>query len=200
MKLLAATLVVAAVCGYLLGGRVTDLMLVRLSWGGLAALGLVIQVAPLPRSIEGLAVPLLLVSFVPLAAFAWVNRRIPGVALMLIGIALNFTVIAANHGMPVSRDALVSSGQEGTLDQLVSEGGAKHHLASGEDSLLVLADVISLGPTVQQVVSIGDVAMYAGLFLLIMAGMQYSPRHAVHRSRERRRPVVLAIRADPRSS
>src|SRR5437870_559959 len=36
------------------------------------------------------------------------NRRLPGMPLIAIGTALNFTVVAANNGMPVSADALAS--------------------------------------------------------------------------------------------
>ena len=38
-----------------------------------------------------------------LLMFAWLNRRLPGMMILLLGAALNFTVIAANRGfMPIS--------------------------------------------------------------------------------------------------
>lgn len=46
---------------------------------------------------------LLTVSNALLVTFAWLNRKQPGLSLMLVGAALNFTVMAANRGfMPIS--------------------------------------------------------------------------------------------------
>jgi hypothetical protein len=46
---------------------------------------------------------LLTVSNALLVAFAWLNRKLPGLNLMLLGAALNFTVMVANRGfMPIS--------------------------------------------------------------------------------------------------
>lgn len=46
---------------------------------------------------------LLTISNALLVTFAWLNRKQPGLSLMLLGAALNFTVMAANRGfMPIS--------------------------------------------------------------------------------------------------
>ena len=56
---------------------------------------------------------LLYVSFALLVAFVIAaNIRIIGFPLVLIGIVLNLTVIAANQGMPVTKRALVASVSE----------------------------------------------------------------------------------------
>jgi hypothetical protein len=110
-------------------------------------------------------------SFVLLLGFAVLNVRAPGFALILIGVALNFVVIAVNHGMPVSRGALVSSGQQDTLNALTRNEGAKHHLLGPGDALVPLADVISLGPQVHQIVSWGDVAAYSGAVWFVVGTM-----------------------------
>jgi hypothetical protein len=115
------------------------------------------------------------VSFVILAAFAIVNIRTTGFWLILAGIALNFTVIVVNEGMPVSRAAIVASGQASTVDELVTDGGAKHHLASGEDELRFLGDVIAIR-ALEQAISIGDVFTYGGVMVLIVAGMGRRPQ------------------------
>jgi len=45
----------------------------------------------------------LLASLLIFLGFAWVNRSLPGMSILLIGLALNLTVMAANGGfMPIS--------------------------------------------------------------------------------------------------
>ena len=52
----------------------------------------------------------LIASYVLLGAFAWVNRRLPAVWLIIIGLALNILVIGVNGGMPVSAAAIETAG------------------------------------------------------------------------------------------
>ena len=144
-------------------------------WRGprtIGVVGLALQLAPVP----GHTWPLLLlyISFALLTGFAIVNiqSRVPGAWLILIGVLLNFAVIAVNQGMPVARYALERSDQMDTLELLVEDGGVKHHLASPEDQLLFLGDVIAIGPPVRQAISVGDIFTYAGVAWLIIAGMR----------------------------
>lgn len=172
MTLILSTLVLAGMLGLLLGGRPSNLARLRIRWVPAAVVGLALQLAPVPGNTWPLL--LLYVSFALLTAFGIVNvhSRVPGAWLILIGIWLNFTVIAVNQGMPVSREALVRSDQMDTLELLVEEGGAKHHLARPNDQVLFLGDVIAIGPPVRQAVSVGDVFTYAGVAWLIVAGMR----------------------------
>lgn len=56
----------------------------------------------------------LLASLLIFLGFAWVNRGLPGMSILLIGLALNLTVMAANGGfMPISPH---------TAGQLVPDG------------------------------------------------------------------------------
>ena len=56
----------------------------------------------------------LLASLLIFLGFAWVNRGLPGMSILLIGLALNLTVMAANGGfMPISPQ---------TASQLVPDG------------------------------------------------------------------------------
>jgi uncharacterized protein DUF5317 len=171
MKLILATLVLACVLGLVVGGRPSALASLKVRWTPAALIGLLLQLAPVPGDTWPLV--LLFVSFALLTAFAVVNLRgrVPGFALILIGIVMNFTVIGINHGMPVSRDALVDSHQEDTLPILLERPGAKHHLAGPDDRLMFLADVIAV-PPLEQVVSLGDVLAYAGVVWLVVAGMR----------------------------
>jgi hypothetical protein len=168
MKLVLASFCLAVAIGYLLGGRISWLGRLNVRWPLLALVGLALQLVPAPG--DTLPVVLLWLSFVSLCAFAIANVRTTGFALILIGIVLNFTVIAVNDGMPVTRHALVASRQTDSLEALVGSGGAKHHLATEEDRLVFLGDVIPIAP-IHQAVSIGDLFTYLGVVLLIVVGM-----------------------------
>jgi hypothetical protein len=188
MKLAIAALAIAASAGLASGGTFAGLGDLRIRLAVLAAVGLGLQVVPVPGRVLPMA--LLYVSFVALFAFGLLNRRQAGIPLILLGILLNFTVIAANGGMPVTRSALVASGQQDTLTLLIDDGGAKHHLASSQDVLLPLADVIPLRG-VDQVVSVGDVATYAGVMWLVVGAMRRRSRRG---ERTLRRAQVIAER------
>jgi len=178
MPLVLGTLLVAVAVGGLSGGRLVRLAEVRIRWVPLAVAGLALQVVPWFARPWPLL--LLVASFVLLIAFALENVRvgIAGFRLVLLGVILNFLVIAANGGMPVSRSALASSGQLDTLRALADDGGAKHHLATEGDVLVALGDVVPV-PPIHNVVSVGDVLTYAGAAWVVIAGMHRDRRRAV---------------------
>jgi hypothetical protein len=170
MRLIATSLALAVVIGYLLGGRLSSVASLRVRWQPLAVVGLALQVIPVPG--RALPLALLYVSFALLIAFALANvaAGVAGSWLILIGIALNFVVIGLNQGMPVTRDALVASGQGETLAVLLDDGGAKHHLAGPDDRLLFLGDVLPIRP-IRMVASPGDLIAYGGVVWLVVAAM-----------------------------
>jgi len=177
MRLILFTVLVAAVVGLLAGGHLSDFPTVRLRRPWLAVGGVVLQFLPVGGDL-GFAI--LLVSFAALLGFTIANLRAPGFALIIIGLALNVTVIAANRGMPVTSDALIRSGQADTLHSLITEGGAKHHLATDDTVLLPLADVIPVGGPVRQVVSIGDLFVHLGVGWFIVMAMRRRRTEARH--------------------
>lgn len=192
MTIILATLAVSILVGYLMGGRPSGLARLGLRWAPLAALGLALQLVPGSRG--PISLVLLYVSFALLAVFAVANGRagVPGAWLVLVGLWLNFTVIAVNQGMPVSREALVRSDQRDTLTALVEEGGAKHHLTRPSDRLLFLADVIALGPPIRQAVSAGDLVVYAGVAWMVVVGMRAGRPDAAHTRASMREVLVDA--------
>jgi Family of unknown function (DUF5317) len=169
MKLVALSLLIALVVGTLLGGRLSGLSDLRIRFAPLAIVGFAMQIVNPPGRWP---LVLLLGSFVLLRIFAIANLATPGFAIVLIGVAMNFAVIAVNGGMPVGRDAIVASGQAETLAGLVEGRGVKHHLAGPDDDLLFLADVIALPPPVAQVISLGDIFTYGGVSVIVAAGMR----------------------------
>jgi Family of unknown function (DUF5317) len=188
MIFLLAVVALALAIGYLAGGRLSGFDTLRLRAWWLAPLGLALQVQfPwLRHSGPNAGVPYLIASYGVLILFAGLNLRLAGFPLILAGLALNLLVVGVNDGMPVTRSALVTSGQEDVLKDLRS-GGAKHHLSSGDDVLLPIADVIPIPPPIRQVVSVGDVLIYGGMVWLVVATMRGNP--SVRRIR-RRKPAV----------
>lgn len=90
---------------------------------------------------------------------------------ILIGMALNFIVIFANHGkMPVS-----FKGYKG-YDYYIEELPAfdiKHSLASEETKFLYLADIISVPMPYKiiRIISIGDIFLSIGIYLFFQESM-----------------------------
>jgi hypothetical protein len=192
MKLLLAVVVISVLLGYVFGGRLHRLEALRPRWWGLVILGLAIQFIPLPEGASGtdlvIRTAVLSLSYTLLVAFALVNVRMPGMFLVVIGLACNFAVIAVN-------------GQEDVLAYLQEEGHAqKHHLLTDEDQLTFLADVIPVPQPIGQAISVGDVFVYVGLIWLIVAVMRgwtpsarregSRPRRGKHRRAATREPVV----------
>jgi hypothetical protein len=169
MKLAAFALLLGLVAGYLLGGRLFGLSDLRIRFAFLALAGLALQFVNPPGRWPFV---LLIVSFVLLVTFTLLNIRTTGFALVLVGVAMNFAVIAINGGMPVAREAIVASGQRDTLEGLVHRRAAKHHLVREDDRLLFLADVIAVPPPVGQVISVGDLFTFGGVGVVVASSMR----------------------------
>jgi hypothetical protein len=176
MKLLLAVVVISVCLGYALGGRLHRLEAIRPRWWGLVIVGLGVQFVPLPEGGAGtdliIRTTVLSISYTLLVTFALINVRMPGMFLVLIGLACNFAVIAVNGGMPASAAALIDSGQEDVLVYLQEEGADKHHLLTDEDDLTFLADIVPVPQPIGQAISVGDVFVYVGLVWLIVAAMR----------------------------
>jgi Family of unknown function (DUF5317) len=171
MKLIAATLVITLAVGYLLGGRLRNLGNLNIRWAPLALVAFTMQLINPP---DRWPLVMLLGSFVLLSIFAVQNLQTTGFVMILTGVILNFVVISANSGMPVSRQALRASGQIDTVKDLTDDADSyvKHHLATDEDMALFLGDVIALPPPMSQAISVGDIFTYGGVMVVIVAGMR----------------------------
>ena len=122
---------------------------------------------------DWLVVGCLLASQIFLFGFAWLNRLIPGMPILICGVALNFVVMVANHGfMPINPQAaghLVS--KNSLLDiQLGSRIGPKDILLRPQDTRFEwLADRF-LTPDwfpYQVAFSLGDVFIAIGAFWML---------------------------------
>lgn len=159
--LLVLVLVVGVVIGLVRGGTLTALGRIyvtrpRLFLGALAAL-------VLGRLVPGLHSLGWIVATVLMALFAAANSRLPGLSLLLAGLALNAVVVTANGGrMPVTTaDALRAGVSLAAVDdnRLLERDPP-------DPALRVATDVIPLPlPVAPSVVSLGDVLLSAGLGL-----------------------------------
>jgi len=173
MKLMAICMAVILAVGYLTGGRLHNIADLQLRWPALALVGLALQFITGP----GATVPLacLYLSFVLLIVFTVANIRTVGFPLILAGVLCNLLVIGVNGGMPVSAHALEASDQGQFLGDLENNPYPKHHLATEDDLLRFLGDVIPVPTPVAQAISLGDILTYGGVGMVIVGAMRATP-------------------------
>jgi len=118
-----------------------------------------------------------ILSYLLLLVAMWYNRHIREMKIIGLGILINFIVILANGGeMPVSTHALLKAHLEDFLHLLSSKTYVIYTILTDNARLKFLADVIPLPPPYPRprVLSIGDIIMAVGLFLLIQREMVQS--------------------------
>lgn len=181
-----AILLLAVLTGYALGGRLRRFGGLRIHWWALAIGGLALQTVPVGSigsvrsSVVGAAA--LIASYVLLLWFLAVNRWIPAVRIMALGLLLNLLVVSLNGGMPVTARAVQLAG--GSPEIVGQTETAKHHLAAEDDLLVFLGDVIPVPRPVGIVLSIGDLLLYAGMAWFVIQVMR-------GRSSENPRPLAM---------
>ncbi len=108
--------------------------------------------------------------YVVLLGVIAVNLHIREMKLLGIGSFLNFLALTVNGGtMPVSRWAAKTAGM---LDYLERIDAARHAIMTPETRLKPLTDIIPIAiPRLTTVLSIGDVLLAIGIFLLIQRYM-----------------------------
>jgi len=168
----------AAVIGALLcGGSLSHLALVKVRAGWLV-IGVFLVQGWIIYSFYGeLSGPwdwrgiILIISYLLLIIFLWLNRHLNGAYLILLGVLLNFTVIVANGGfMPVTVEALERAGQLNLVDEpkeWVKVKATKDVILSREKTKLwFLTDVFVIPPPcpITSVFSPGDVLAGVGVF------------------------------------
>ena len=154
----------------------------RFSWLALAAfvpqLIAVYLPATRPRISDAWGAAGLLVSLGLYLLFCWLNRRIPGIALLAAGLISNLLVMAANGGfMPISPETASRLVPENILASLEpgSRFGWKDILLLPEATrLFFLSDCLLLpqGFPYQVAFSPGDILIAGGAFWLMAAGAE----------------------------
>jgi hypothetical protein len=165
---LVALVVLAGIgVGLIQRGSFDGLTRVRANFAGLLAVGVVLQVLLAVARLAGLGdwvvVGLLVASLTLLLVFAVGNARLPGMTLIAIGLACDLLVTLLNGGTPVTAGALARAGRAATpaAGQVLVDAGTR---------LPQLADALAVR-WLGTVVSVGDIALYAGLFLLVQGLM-----------------------------
>ncbi|MEZ5175650.1 MAG: DUF5317 domain-containing protein [Acidimicrobiia bacterium] len=167
--------VIAVAVGYIRGGKLRNLTEIRVTMWWLLPLGFAILAASewVPSDMNELAIGLVLLSYLPLLLFVWLNRDQTGIWIAGLGILMNFTVISLNGGMPVLEEAARIAGHEG--DFLLD---AKHVVLTTSTRLPFLADVI---PLPNAVLSLGDVLLAIGVGAFIEDQMRQPLTLFAHR-------------------
>ncbi len=180
-------LVLAVVIGMgvalLRGGKLHRLADVQFRLGWLAILALLLQMYVIYYPAEriqmerSLHATLLMGSYAALAIVVLVNRRIPGMPIIGLGLLLNLAVMAANGGyMPVTREAIITTGTR-VEDELPPEGSRLSRskdvlLSADQTQLWILSDVITAPKMpLARVYSVGDLVVATGAFVLLQVAM-----------------------------
>ena len=152
---------IAIAIGLARGGKLSNLTEVRARgwWLLFVGFGMQFLAGFLPTEQSTVAVALVLISYLPLILVVWLNRQAAGMWIAGIGILMNFTVIAANGGMPLLQEAVALAGGSGDL---ALDG--KHVLLDESTRIPFLADII---PLPRSVVSLGDVFIAIGIGVFI---------------------------------
>lgn len=151
--------------GLLFGGRFANLTGRTLRAWPLLPAGAVLQALPEVIDLQ-VGFFLVVLSYLLLLAFAVANMHLVGMPVVLIGLALNITVMAANAGMPVRADAIVAAGIAEADEVASLDYGAKRHLEDDDTRLAWLGDIVPV-PGIAEVLSFGDLVMMFGVADLV---------------------------------
>lgn len=183
--LIGAILLLLFVSVPLTGGRLGRLSELEFSKPGIAFAALALQIVVIEivpggnrTIIEGVHI----VSYALLAWFVVLNLRLPGLAIVAAGGALNGIAIAANGGvMPARPEAVRVAGLETVPGEFVNSGVVRDPVVPW------LGDVFAVphGVPLANVFSVGDVLLLVGAAILL---------HRVCGSRIGRAPAVVSSR------
>ncbi len=185
---LYATLVIALVVAILRGGSIKRLAQLPLRWGWMAMILFAAQAYlifwPEARA-QGPFSPramILISSYLILILVAWSNRSLPGVNLILLGLALNCSVIVANGGfMPVAPQTLIRVGHTHlvtTLESGTRVARTKDILLWPEETRLWFLSDIFVIPERYPLAgsfSLGDIFIALGVFILLQRALLVAP-------------------------
>ena len=168
MLILAGT-VLALLLVPVLGGRLQGLAELDLYGGRLLVVALALQVLAitvLPGAPHLLLVALHAGSYVLAAVVVWRNRRLPGLAVLAAGGALNALVIAVNGGqMPASAAAVRAAGLPLAEEGFVNSGVLERPRLAPLGDVFASPDWLPLS----NVYSPGDLLLLAGAVWLVHA-------------------------------
>jgi hypothetical protein len=178
LVLFVLTVAIGLLLGLSRGGTLTGLANIRLQWPALAMVAAATQLV-LPALPVTWRPVLLTVSLLALAGWVIKSRtnhdgmRL-AMAMIGAGVAMNAFAILANGNMPVSRIALRDAGVPESVN-MASGHHFKHQYSDRGTDLRWLTDIIPVRP-VEGALSIGDVALLAGIATLVSSGTRPARR------------------------
>ena len=190
-------LVAGAVAGRFLGGRLGRVGELRFRAPALVffVLGSQALLGRAPKSSRGFVV---VVSYLAVGGWIVLNTRARSIGLRMafalvgVGWAMNFAAMAPTGAMPVSANALTAIGAPVNLN--VQDGHLYKHIRRGHrNATSWLGDEIPV-PSLKAVISVGDIVLALGIFLLVSSAML---GHVSTRPRYVRTAVVRNLVATP---
>ncbi|MHB0975742.1 MAG: DUF5317 domain-containing protein [Candidatus Aquicultorales bacterium] len=181
---LLVSLPLGYIVGRCFGGSLRNAASLRIKHAWLPLAAIVLQIAlfngtAFSSSMEPtVKAGLHILSYLPIVAFCFINRRIVGIPLIAAGMLLNLIAIAGNGGfMPTTYEALASAGLD--PEGRRTEAGAYNNAAGPESRFLVLGDIFAIpeGLPLSNVFSIGDVVIALGGCVLTVYAMTKSSSH-----------------------
>lgn len=170
--------VVAAVVGIAVGalrrpvGRHLPDPVVVVPWLGVLAVAIQVPLGAFTTVVAG---PLLGLSLFLLTGFALLNRRLVGMGVLALGLALNAAVVLVNGAMPVRATALVDAGVVAADELRSVDLGAGRRFERTGDWMPVLGDVLAVRPP-GAAMSIGDLVVLAGVGVVAADLARYARR------------------------
>jgi Family of unknown function (DUF5317) len=162
-----------ALAGMLRGGEARALARAKVHARPLALVLLALQALVGSIALRSVGIPrgvgaiLLFVALAGLLGVARTNGQLPGVPLFALGVLANLLVLVLNFGIPVQEETLARAGI--SVERPVPHRPDAKHVIDGPGMrLALLGDRLAVRP-LRTVVSFGDIAEMAGLFLLVQA-------------------------------
>lgn len=115
---------------------------------------------------------IIIISFGLILCGLYKNKNISGIKMSMIGIALNLIPTIANGGrMPVSKNALLKLNMIDQLKIMQEDIVITHTLITNSTKFKFLSDTIPVKYFLPKVISIGDIVLSIGIFLMIQKFM-----------------------------
>lgn len=175
---------VGVIVGRVRGGRLRHLGEIRPERSRLllTALGLFVIGALLAGQWPASLATFTVLSWLVVAYYGWVNRRLQGALLISLGLAANALVLLVNGATPVSLDAAEAAG----VDAAAALSAELSVSADDDTTLAWLGRSVPVAfPPRPEVVRPGDVAFAAGLAALLATAMMGPGRATMDADRAR---------------
>jgi hypothetical protein len=175
LPLFILVVLAGVVAGWLRGGDLSGLAGTQVRGRRTALACLAVQALVGAVVVRNLGMPrtlgavVLIGALAALVAVARANGQLPGVPLLALGVLLNLLVTVANLGVPVA-PATLQRAAVPTERPLPQRPDAKHVLQGAGARLVLFSDRFAVRP-LRTVTSAGEVAEFAGLFLLVQNAM-----------------------------